>query len=474
MDLTGKLIIKARLGEDVRRIPIHNEDLTYNELVLMMQRVFRNTLKSSDEVTIKYADDDGDLITIFDDSDITLAIQLSRVLKLTLFCQGDKTSVASPKVKDIRKELVDIRNKVNMILDSLEDDHARQEEKDVEPEPKAKEDAQADSQSSFAAAKPGENLSMTAAQLHDTNTGNVGQSYTSSMFDPLTDAAKKGPSDQSAPAQQQETERVASETSTDPVMDIKQPTPTANQPNALNSSFGTNADPIQNSFHQSNLQSSFGDAAVGGPQYPPADQKPAYSSHATPQSGYYPSATVGQTARTQPGAHTQHQQSSSAPSSHYGTSSAYNAPYSQPSVTQQSHGLPSSYPKQPGYSAPGAAAGPQQGAGMPSTAYGYNYPGSMASNPSQTAQHPSQPTQHPVSNQMSQPYVASPSVSAGMPYSAAGPHSYGAGSTPPPPSSSYPPPGAPGMAQPYGATNPHRLIRGGGSYRARQPGPGYQ
>ena len=41
LDLTGKLMIKACLGSDIRRIPIHNDDLTYDELVLMMQRVFR-------------------------------------------------------------------------------------------------------------------------------------------------------------------------------------------------------------------------------------------------------------------------------------------------------------------------------------------------------------------------------------------------------------------------------------------------
>ena len=41
MDLTGKLIIKASLGDDIRRIPIHNEDMTYDDLILMMQRVYR-------------------------------------------------------------------------------------------------------------------------------------------------------------------------------------------------------------------------------------------------------------------------------------------------------------------------------------------------------------------------------------------------------------------------------------------------
>lgn len=57
LDLTGKLIIKVQLGDDIRRIPIHNEDITYDELVLMMQRVFRGKLSSSDEVTIKYKDE---------------------------------------------------------------------------------------------------------------------------------------------------------------------------------------------------------------------------------------------------------------------------------------------------------------------------------------------------------------------------------------------------------------------------------
>lgn len=57
LDLSGKLIIKAQLGDDIRRIPIHNEDITYDELVLMMQRVFRGKLDANDEVLIKYRDE---------------------------------------------------------------------------------------------------------------------------------------------------------------------------------------------------------------------------------------------------------------------------------------------------------------------------------------------------------------------------------------------------------------------------------
>ncbi|XP_066096756.1 protein TFG isoform X1 [Saccopteryx bilineata] len=120
LDLSGKLIIKAQLGEDIRRIPIHNEDITYDELVLMMQRVFRGKLLSNDEVTIKYKDEDGDLITIFDSSDLSFAIQCSRILKLTLFVNGQPRPLESSQVKYLRQELIELRNKVNRLLDSLE------------------------------------------------------------------------------------------------------------------------------------------------------------------------------------------------------------------------------------------------------------------------------------------------------------------------------------------------------------------
>ncbi|TTM51868.1 Protein TFG [Bagarius yarrelli] len=120
LDLSGKLIIKAQLGDDIRRIPIHNEDITYDELLLMMQRVFRGQLQSSDEVTIKYKDEDDDLITIFDSSDLSFAIQCSRILKLTLFVNGQPRPLESCQVKHLRKELIQLRNRINSLLDSLE------------------------------------------------------------------------------------------------------------------------------------------------------------------------------------------------------------------------------------------------------------------------------------------------------------------------------------------------------------------
>ena len=74
--VAGQLIIKASVGEDIRRIPIHNDDLTYDELVLMMQRVFKGVLKSDEDLVLKYRDEDGDLVSLVDTNDLSHALQV--------------------------------------------------------------------------------------------------------------------------------------------------------------------------------------------------------------------------------------------------------------------------------------------------------------------------------------------------------------------------------------------------------------
>jgi len=121
LDMTGKLIIKASLGDDIRRIPIHNDDLTYDELVLMMQRVFRGVLDPEEELLLKYKDEDGDLVTIMDNSDLSFAIQFCRVLRLTIILgvEGTKKTVAVGSA--VTKELREIRDRVNKLIDMVSD-----------------------------------------------------------------------------------------------------------------------------------------------------------------------------------------------------------------------------------------------------------------------------------------------------------------------------------------------------------------
>jgi hypothetical protein len=63
--LNSSLGFQAQLNDDIRRIPIHNDAITYDELVLMMQRVFRGQLDNTDDITIKYKDEGINQLLIF-------------------------------------------------------------------------------------------------------------------------------------------------------------------------------------------------------------------------------------------------------------------------------------------------------------------------------------------------------------------------------------------------------------------------
>jgi hypothetical protein len=57
MDLSGKIVFKVRLDKEIKKLVIHNDDINYNELLLMMQRIFSDKIKPLDEISIKYTDE---------------------------------------------------------------------------------------------------------------------------------------------------------------------------------------------------------------------------------------------------------------------------------------------------------------------------------------------------------------------------------------------------------------------------------
>ena len=77
-------------------------------------------------MTLKYKDEDGDLITLFDSADLAVAISYSRVLKLTLFVNGEISVGGKPANiianAHLIKELRGIRNRITEILDTLCDE----------------------------------------------------------------------------------------------------------------------------------------------------------------------------------------------------------------------------------------------------------------------------------------------------------------------------------------------------------------
>lgn len=50
-------VLKVRLGNDTRRQVLYNTNISYNDLVLMLQRFFEGKLKPTDDVTLKYFDE---------------------------------------------------------------------------------------------------------------------------------------------------------------------------------------------------------------------------------------------------------------------------------------------------------------------------------------------------------------------------------------------------------------------------------
>lgn len=57
VDFSGIFIIKVCLGDDIRCILIYNEDLIYDDLLLMMQRVYCGKFSNMDDIIIKYKDE---------------------------------------------------------------------------------------------------------------------------------------------------------------------------------------------------------------------------------------------------------------------------------------------------------------------------------------------------------------------------------------------------------------------------------
>ncbi|KJE94099.1 hypothetical protein CAOG_04788 [Capsaspora owczarzaki ATCC 30864] len=125
----GLLIIKAQYEDDVRRIPITNDEITLDELILMMQRVFRGRLSPSDDLLIKYRDTDGDWITISDNQDLTHAKSYSRLLQIRIQVKNaEQIKIATALraagnqavVQAIEREIDNFREKVHLLLGQLD------------------------------------------------------------------------------------------------------------------------------------------------------------------------------------------------------------------------------------------------------------------------------------------------------------------------------------------------------------------
>ncbi|KAK5980913.1 PB1 domain-containing protein [Trichostrongylus colubriformis] len=107
-------ILKARFGSDVRKTPLHHgNDLTLNDLTLMLQRIFK--IGSAEAIVLKYKDGDGDLITLADDSDLLLALQSEQTLSIEVLI--DNKAIA--QLAEVQQQISQIQADVQRLSKTL-------------------------------------------------------------------------------------------------------------------------------------------------------------------------------------------------------------------------------------------------------------------------------------------------------------------------------------------------------------------
>ncbi|KAL6729113.1 hypothetical protein Aduo_000198 [Ancylostoma duodenale] len=107
-------ILKARFGSDVRRTMLHHaNDLTLNDLTLMLQRIFK--IGSAEAIVLKYKDSEGDLVTLADDSDLLLALQSEQNLKIDVSID----SKAIAELTDIQQQIGQIQDDIQRLMKSV-------------------------------------------------------------------------------------------------------------------------------------------------------------------------------------------------------------------------------------------------------------------------------------------------------------------------------------------------------------------
>ncbi|VDN04784.1 unnamed protein product [Thelazia callipaeda] len=105
---------KVRYGSDVRKMPIHHsDDMSYNDLVLMMQRIFK--IDSSANISLKYKDEDGDYITLADDTDLLLALQTEKKLSIIVLCDDNDCE----EIRRLETQLESVRDTAMSLLEML-------------------------------------------------------------------------------------------------------------------------------------------------------------------------------------------------------------------------------------------------------------------------------------------------------------------------------------------------------------------
>ncbi|CAI2294605.1 unnamed protein product [Caenorhabditis sp. 36 PRJEB53466] len=112
--ITGT-ILKARFGNDIRKSSLHhNNDLTFIDLLLNVQRIFG--LHGDSNVVLKYKDLEGDLVTLASDSDLLLALHTAEgALDVTVTVDSE----AHEQVLDVQRQVDQLKAATQKLLSQL-------------------------------------------------------------------------------------------------------------------------------------------------------------------------------------------------------------------------------------------------------------------------------------------------------------------------------------------------------------------
>eukprot|EP00045_Choanoeca_perplexa_P004726 m.40138 g.40138 ORF g.40138 m.40138 type:complete len:340 (+) comp12728_c0_seq1:6-1025(+) len=274
----NNLIIKVRLGNDVRRLAVPNAELTYDDLIPMLHRIFRPTGKlPSDDFVLKYQDEDGDLITMVDNQDLNLATANTDVLRLTICTESDELHLNPTAVDGIHQQLQTVCTAVNTLVRRLDQVSVRDQSKPT-PRPST----------SGNGSKPSLSLdglsmapSSTASSVLGTPKAKPVDTSAFQAFDPLS--GKGSPSNNPRPVS------TSSSGPSQPASMSSQPQTSMASSSQPGSSYATmpahNAGGPSTSYMSQTSQPSYAGGAPMQGSYAPSQQGPPPTGH--PQGGHF-------------------------------------------------------------------------------------------------------------------------------------------------------------------------------------------
>ncbi|KAI9272321.1 hypothetical protein EDC94DRAFT_256932 [Helicostylum pulchrum] len=115
--------IKCRFGDEIHCVSI-KQTPTYDDLRLMMCRVFKSNITNPENIVLKYMDNEGDLISLVDDNGIIHAISISNLLKITVYVKASiivSPSAEQTKTTLLQDQINDLKNSFKKIEKQMAD-----------------------------------------------------------------------------------------------------------------------------------------------------------------------------------------------------------------------------------------------------------------------------------------------------------------------------------------------------------------